>query len=266
MSFWLPGYWFGLTGSATPVVAPALALADNENGTGLTATISGSAAGSTNTLYCQPVASIANEPLWAFQASRAGDGTLAIAVPDGHYFCFCRSSIAPLSADTLMQYAVASSAASSVKTRILAAAQVKIQSLGLAGILPDSVVVKKLPLTRYLAPAGPIALPAVVLSDLAPESPARGGTNGLDDIANPINITLIAADNQEATAEANHAQHAQWRESIARAFRNQRLPGVAEVILCQVAPSAPILPEGWQANYYASALTLTATSREPRGA
>ena len=56
-----------------------------------------------------------------------------------------------------------------------------------------------------------------------------------------------------------------WRQQISRAFRNQRLPGVPEVINSAVEPDDGPHEHGWKHELFNTALRLRFTSREPRG-
>ena len=262
-AMWPIGYWLGETG--TPEV-PSMTIADNGDGTGAVATISGTLTNSINTVYTQLVESIWSPPLWQTSASRVGDGTIELTLAPGHYLGYCLAEIDGGTVCGTTIYFTATAGTQSVKTRILVAVQTRLQSLNLSGIALASIIVKKLPIARYLAPTGTIAMPAAIIADVAAEDMPAKGTCQLDDVDYPIQVTLAEVDNQESTVEANHPQHALWRQQIERAFRFQRLPGVPEIINCLVQPSAPIDQQAWAKNYYASALTLRFTSRETRGA
>jgi hypothetical protein len=263
-TMWAPGMW--MDESAETPITPTLAVADNGDGTGAIATISGGSSNATNTIYTQQVETIWQQPIWQTSASRAGNGAVPLSLAPGHYLVSCLSQIGPGSVSTQPVYLVVTASALSVKTRILAAVQTRLRSLGLDGIDNGSVVVTKIPTPQSFTGPSRVPLPGILVSDIAPEAVPPRGLMGLDDIGNPIQVTLAEPDNQEGTFELNHARHALWRERISRAFRFQRLPGVPEVIGCTVEPSAPIDAEQWKNNYYVSALTLRFTSRETRGA
>jgi uncharacterized protein DUF3168 len=85
---------FAAQPNATPPM-PTLTITDHGDGTGATATISGSTAGSTNTVDVVGLAS--NGSLnWTNGGSRAGDGTVALALADGHYLAVAVSTLSAL--------------------------------------------------------------------------------------------------------------------------------------------------------------------------
>ena len=262
-SYFPIAYFYDAAESAPSV--PTLTVTDNGNGSGATATIAGSTPGTTNTVYTQSLETVWQPPIWQTSGSRTGNGTVSLALPPGHYLAYVISAGSGSACSSTI-YFVTTAGATSIKSQILAAVAVRIQSLNLANIATASIVVKKLPISRYLESASPnpIALPAVIVADVAPENMPPRGTCQLDDVDYPIQVSLIEVDNQESTVQANHDQHLLWRETIEQAFRFQRLPGVTTVINCTVEPSAPIDQGAWMKNYYASALTLRFTSREPR--
>lgn len=74
------------TPSATPTTVPTLAIV--QDGVGITATISGSDSGTTNTLYGQKV----GETTWTSYGSRAEDGDIDVAtLADGNYWFIVES-------------------------------------------------------------------------------------------------------------------------------------------------------------------------------
>jgi len=74
---------------------PVLSVADNGDGTGAVATVSGSSAGSTNTVYAAPIAA---QGTLAFAAggSRAGDGAIDLTLANGDYVVFALSVLGGL--------------------------------------------------------------------------------------------------------------------------------------------------------------------------
>lgn len=151
----------------------------------------------------------------------------------------------------------------SVGYRCLLAAQTVIQSLSLLGV-GGNVIVRKLPLDRGLGAGRLNSLPAVLLTPERESMNPAAGVTGLDDVVYGVRVTVIAADNQESTLAANLDIYSLWREQIARAFRNQRLSGVPEVINAYVDPAEPLDFDAWQDNLYVAALLLRFVSREPR--
>jgi hypothetical protein len=72
----LLGRGFGATGAGSPPATPTLAWADDTDGTGGTATIAASTAGSTNQLYYM----LRTGSLWTLGGTRTGNGTIALTL------------------------------------------------------------------------------------------------------------------------------------------------------------------------------------------
>lgn len=77
-------------GGGTPPAAPTLAIADNGDGTGGVATITGSTAGSTNTVFGRRLDG-ARIAAWTDLGNRVGDGTVALALTPGDYLFYVLS-------------------------------------------------------------------------------------------------------------------------------------------------------------------------------
>ncbi len=208
------------------LASPTLALADNGDGS-LTATITGSTAGTTNTLYFQAVQGQLGGSTWMSAGSRSGDGTLTATIAPGYYWWYVASTLAPDEAVSNMVYQNVINPSDSVHDQCCRAVQATIQSLGLAGVANSSVVIKKLALQRFLGSLRTLGVPlpaVVILPEPEQQDPARG-VNGLDDVVYPVTAVFIQTDNQEPTVAANLATVLGWRQKLNRAFRQQRLAG-----------------------------------------
>ena len=245
------------------VLMPQLIVTDHGDNTGATATISGAATGSTNTVYVQNFGGELGSGTWTSTGEIEGNGEVELDLPPGHYFATVVSSLLGSQAVSSVTYFVVTDGLESIHTRCLAAAQARIQLLALEGLAGESVVIEKLPAGRNLA-AG-VGLPAVVLSPHRAAMPATAGTNSLDDVHYDVLVAIFDRDNQEPTLQANLNRHFLWRQQIARAFRNQRLAGVPEVINAEVEPAEGLLDEAWKRELMTSAVLLRFTSRETRG-
>ena len=124
------------------------------------------------------------------------------------------------------------------------------------------VIIEKVPIARNLAPED---LPTIIVSPKRAAMPADAGTNGLDDVHYDVLVAIIDRDNQQPTDFAQLERQLLWRQQIARAFRNQRLPGVPEVINSAVEPDDGPHEHGWKHELLNTAIRLRFTSREPRG-
>jgi hypothetical protein len=151
----------------------------------------------------------------------------------------------------------------SIHTRCLAAAQARIRLLALDEMDAQRVVIEKLPVARNLP--GGVGLPAIVLSPQRAAMPVTAGTNSSDDVSYHVLVTILDRDNQEPTLAAHLERHFRWRQQIARAFRNQRLPGVPEVINAEVEPADGPHEEAWKREWMATSMLIRFISREQRG-
>jgi hypothetical protein len=248
-------------------MALTLAITDNASPTtGIVATITGSDPGSTNTLYTQA----ANYPFWAQQGSRTGDGTIAAALPSGHFNAYVFSTAVgglPAVSPVTNQFAV-TAGNQSVEERLLLAVQASIQQMVPAGSLPglkaSNVFVRAVPGEDVRQ-----ALPCVLLTPID-RDPCVGTTTGKDDFGKPV--VVILADRKDPGLLAASGQPAVlspfllWRERIVRRFISQRLPAVAEAISCTFEPDAIFNPRAAEFEFLVSSFTLRFRTREPRGA
>mgnify|MGYP001585030451 CR=1 FL=1 len=264
LGLWHTYYWFDeTTGGA--VTAPTLAVADLGTGLGATATISGGDSGATNTIYTQAFDGALGTAAWTTSGSRVGNGAVTLSLGIGHYLAVCKSVQGDTANFSTTVYFVVTSTTTAILYQILLAVRSRIQALLLDGIANASVVVKKLPMERTFAAQGGIALPCVLITPQTERMPPLAGTNIKDDITYGVLVTLIASDNQEKTLALNLDRLTLWRERIAKAFRNQRLPGVDSVITASAEPADTVIPAAWAKNLLASAILLRFTSREARG-
>ncbi|MBL8829558.1 MAG: hypothetical protein JNM18_21445 [Planctomycetaceae bacterium] len=150
-----------------------------------------------------------------------------------------------------------------VYSRCLTAVWRRIRNLGLAGIAPTSIVLRKVAWSREFA-QGQLSLPGVIVSPEGSESmPLGSGTNLRDDIGYAVLVTILTADNEQIAGSLKSPL--EWRETIARAFSQQPLPDVEEVIRCTVEPRAVVGPDAYQRGLLQSSLVLRFVSRERRG-
>lgn len=250
-------------GSLGPLWSPRLEVFDHADNTGATATVSEAASGTINWVYVQRFDGNLGGGNWSSAGSVSENGDLDMPLAAGHYFAYAHSSRGGAEAVSNIVYFVVTDGLESIHTRCLAAVQAKIRLLALDGLTSSRVVVEKLPVARNLATG--VGLPAVVLSPHRAAMPLTAGTNTLDDVHYDVLVTIVERDNQEPSLHANLDRHLLWRQQIARAFRNQRLGGVPEVIDAAVEPAEGLADESWKRELMTSALLLRFTSREVRG-
>lgn len=264
--FWWPRIGAGAGAAAIPT-APTLAVSDNADGTGGVATISGGDAGSTHTVYSQTVDGELGTSTWTSRGSVTGNGTVAVTpTADRYYWWYAKAVLSGSQSISNLVYQPITSGAFSVHYQCLLAAQARIQGLSLSGIASASIRVQKVPVASadLWGATKTYAFPGIILSPLGTERMnPMAGTNVRDDVGYPVVVSIFDADNQSVTA--NHNKYLLWRQKIARAFRNQRLPGVSEIIYATVETGPILDPAQWMQNRFHSAMTLRFTSREIRG-
>lgn len=254
------------------VATPTLTVADQADGTGATATVADGDAESDHTIFTMAFDGALGTGTWTNSGDREGDGTVDLSLTAGHYFAYCLAEDdkdSPTeSAISTVVYFVVTTGDESTHYQILVAVQAVIQSLTLAGLDNDSVVVKKLPLERAFDPetANPVvALPCVLITPVREIMPPTAGVTSFDDVLYGVLVTTVGKDNQEKTLAADIDTFTLWRQRIAMAFRSQGLSAVATVYNAVVEPADVVIPSAWHANLFASALLIRFTSRETRG-
>ncbi|MFA6245188.1 MAG: hypothetical protein WC655_29865, partial [Candidatus Hydrogenedentales bacterium] len=129
MSHWYTTHWYeSESGSAS---TPTLTWADTGDGTGGTATVAGSYAASTNTIYYASYAGDSETMTWTSAGSRTGDGTVAVSLASGHYLLRCHSAVGSDASDSSILYITVSNSTEVVEYRLATAIQARIQALTL---------------------------------------------------------------------------------------------------------------------------------------
>lgn len=252
-------------GVGDPISEPTLAVTDQGDGTGATATITGSDVGTTNTVYTQAFDGELGSDTWTSQGSRSGNGTIDMTLTTGHYLAYVVSSDGSQTQASNVVYFVVTSATESVYYQCLTGTRSRVQAVSLSGIENANIVAKKMPHPRLFSDDGSISLPCVLITPPGDRQPANEGTNLEDDVHYRVLVTVVSPDNQERTIAANLSRDLLWMQQISRAFRQQRLPGVDEVVTCRVQPGEAYVPAAWRNNYAVSARVLEFIAREPRG-
>ena len=252
-----------------------LTIVDNLNATA-TATVAGTGAGDTNTLFTSlDLGAHGQTQSWVQYAQRTGDGTITISnntPQDRFYFAYLHSTLSGGSLAVPVRFRV-SRAADSILYQALGAIQARIQTLGLSPIPGDSVralrhdevlIGKVAFLEKRPAPCV-VVYPAgsEVLDPLA-------GTNESDDILYPINVLIVDTDNQHLTA--NMRTYYKWRQDIRQAIHHTKsdlLPDPFKKIvnIAHVTPLDILDDQAWLASTarkFVSGLRVMVASRESR--
>jgi hypothetical protein len=244
---------------------PSLSVLDHGDNTGASASISLSEPSAANVVYLQNVSGEGIIGTWQVAGTRTGDGDVDLALPAGHYFAYVASSGDTLTMVSSVVYFVVTDGALALHARCLDAVQARIRTLALPDLADERVIVQKFPMDRNLVGDEGLGLPAVIVSPRRAAMPPTVGTNGFDDVHYDVLVTIFDRDNEEPTLEADLDRQLLWREHIARAFRNQRLTGVPEIINAEVDPVEELSKDGWKHQLMISNLLLRFTSRESRG-
>lgn len=251
-----------------------LTATDNQDGSGVLVTVTGSDGGSTNTVYAsQPFQQGVNPPLWAAAGTRTGDGTLTVPLAAGYYFLFAGGTVGGLAAISPPVQTFASLAVLPVQAQVELAIQAKIQALNLAGLvtppgtLPAPQVYRYGTLLKTMFGSA-IQCPAVVVSPTPIGETNAHSMTGADDIGYPVTVTIV--DRTQPQNAAPVSTYELWRQQIFRAIRNQRLDTASSVMT--VTGSMHTAKYGsvmqWippDNEYMVSVLSFVAVSREPRG-
>jgi hypothetical protein len=241
----------------------SLSIVDNADGSGATATVAGSTVGTVNYVSTSAFDGESGPSgAWVATNHRTGDGTLLLDLDVGYYFAVLNNE----GVLTPVTYFGVSDGMNSVYLECLRAAQARIRLLALPDVASSSVVVKKIPIDRLIKQSpSALPLPCILLTPRRETMDPKQGVTSKDDVVYQVLCSMLAADNQEPTLEANLDRQLYWRERIAKAFRNQRLPGVDSIVISSVEPQDVVVPRLWTNNVMGSGLVLKFTSREPRG-
>lgn len=230
-------------------MATTLSVVDNANGTA-TATISGSSGGA-NVVYIQAFTGVQISSGWSSAGSRTGDGTVTITQSNGVYLAYCITDGSDVSG--VVAFAV-SDGALAVIDRCYTAVGAVLQMLA----LPCTTRVYD---TLYaLSPK--VQYPCSILTTEGARQSEEPGLNNTDYIGNPVRI--LVKDVCLQFDDSKKATYRKWRQSIFRAFHNQRLPGVGESVWNKVE-LGPISEVSSDAPQLITELTVRCVCREPRG-
>lgn len=236
-----------------------LSVSDNENGTGVSAVITGSAAGSTNQFnYLLAPQTTFAPPQWVNAGSITSDGSLPIALNPGYaWFCVQNTNGGVVSVSNIV-YSQISFNTDSVLYRCLTAVQAQLQTVSFSGLSPSQIQVRYLPRALEQIDNWPLVCVAPIGQEVNPPY-----LTGIDEVDEPFTVAIIAP--QNANYNLNIRQNTKWREQINRRIRNQRLPGVPEVMNVEQLPSS-IFDQSSFAHLWLMSLSLfRCKTRQPRG-
>lgn len=239
-----------------------LTVTDTGDGTGGTATVSGTNPAATNTLYRASFDGQMGAHTWASTGSRTGDGTIAIAspspVPLGFYLWRLDSLLAGVTT-VYTAYQNLTTPEQSLLYQILIAVGIRVRSLGLSGLASADVLERWIPRVRPDQQTPPKVIVCPWEKETFP-----GVLTGRDDVGIPVMVAITSPGNDDETRDLNKLTL--WRQRIERSLSFQRLPGVDRVINCLPEPGQIIGLEAFlRANLIFSALAFRFITRLPRG-
>ena len=235
------------------VAIPRLTILDNRDGTGAAATIYGSTAGSTNTVYTAQFGGDVTSIDFQSAGNRTGDGNLSIAEPTtGRYYAYVHSTLDGSEAVSgIVGFAVSNDGDldDEFHYECCQAVQQQIQALALPNIDNDKVVILKLPF-RAVSKVGPHGI------IVTPQSETRQPVDDARDLVGyRIQVTLFQASNQDL--EANLRDFLVWRERASKALSELSFAAPTWTHRTELNPGPVVLPQSFTANYDVGAFTLT---------
>ena len=242
------------------VAIPRLTILDNRDGSGAVATIYGSTAGSTNTVYTTRFGGDVTSINFQSAGNRTGDGNLSIAEPTtGRYYAYVHSTLGGSDAVSgIVGFAVSNDGDLDDEFHYACcqAVQQQIQALGLPNIDNDKVVILKLPF-RAIAKVGAHGI------IVTPQSETRQPADDARDLVGyRIQVTFFQASNQDL--EANLRDFLVWRERVSKALSELSFAAPTWVHRTAVGPGPVVLPGAFRAQFDAGAVTLTMYTYQTR--
>lgn len=236
-----------------------LLIQDIEDGTGVTATMSGTG-GQSSTVYYLRNSGNDTSFTWTEGATIIGDSSGAVSISTvGTYWFYALTGTA---VSNFVQSPVTDGTKPTFE-RILLGVQSRIRDIGLSGVASDSVLVVKFPWDRN--PIEERNLPYILISPSREQFNARDreGSNYMDRIGYTVLVVSVASSNQALTSQTTTLDR---RHRIFKAFRNHWwLSGVPEILSIEVQPGDVYVPSAFSQNMDASALMLRCFTRETRG-
>lgn len=222
-------------------------VSDNQNGTGATATISGSS-GAANTVYVTQVLG----GTWGIAGSLVGDGSVSLSLNGGFYFAYCLTAPATVSDVT---YFPVTSSALPVLTRCFAAV---VSTLKLLNLPCTQRVID----SQYADSVTNQQFPCVVLTTEDARESDEAALNNRDDIGHAVRLLVkdVCLKPDDKTRDVYRG----WRQAIFRAFHNQRLAGVIESVRNKVEMGA-VAAVSSNEPQVVSELLIRCITREVRG-
>lgn len=256
--------------------SPTLSIADNGDDTGAVATLSGSTALSTNVVYTQRVLLTLGTNAWVNQGNRTADGTIAFDLDVGYYWAYCKSSLAGSDALSNLVYFNVTDGISPYHYQCLTAIQAAIVGLTLPDVTNASIIVRKIPLDRWLnseeayakfiakGQDGGIILPAILICPTAERVDPKAGAIGINEYVYGVTVTSVRNDDMEPTIALNLEEMLLQRQRSQNRFLDQYLAGVRVANECWTEPGDLPNYAAWKNNLLVDSFTVRIRCWIPR--
>lgn len=227
----------------------AFSIADNGDGTGATATFTGTS-GAVNTVYYSLIGSTWS---WFNAGSLTGDGTIDFSTSLGVYLAYLYT--APSAVSPLAGFTVSNLYAQSIQTRLRNAIAATLATLP----FPPAANIYQL-----MWPDGAnVKFPAILLTMDGVQETEEPILSTLDDVGYPVRVMFA-----DRTSKNDHSKlplYELWRLYGMNCFRNLRVLGVPESKICRIEELVIIDPNLPQYQHVVSGFTVRCICRQPRG-
>jgi hypothetical protein len=247
-------------------MALGLSITDAANGTGGTATITGSDSAQTATVYAQRTGT----RTWQSAGSRSGNGTLALTLTPGYYFAYCQGTVSSvLSISPIIGQLALTTGTEAVHEKIKQAVFNEIVDIA-PSVLPrivdtvsgkPKVIVDVWPGADNWWNDPRVAFPGIYIWAWDREQKLETW-NAFDIWGKPVAVAYL--DRQSSMDTTLLPGLLRYREILVRKFNNQRLSAVSEVIFTEVEPMTIAEPKAGQVDLYQSSFLIRARTHEGR--
>lgn len=196
----------------------SVSFADNQDGTGATATVAGTAGASVSVRTARVTGDTWPAPAWSDPITRVGDGTLAVPLPVGSYFGYAATATEATPPTVFGVTDATAAAPLAVATLCRDAVAARLALLSLPGC-------KKVHQNTFLESANK-DWPCLVLSMDGLHETEEAGLDGLDLIGHPVRVSICDTMDLRDKVKLRE-RYEPWRQKISDAFRWQKLPGVS---------------------------------------
>lgn len=196
----------------------AVTFADNTNGTGATATVTGSGGAGVSLRTARVTGDTWPSPVWSAPLTRTGDGTLAVPLRTGSYFGHARAGV---EVTPPIWFGVTDPAELAVATRCRDAVAARLALLPLSGL-------KRIHQETFVESANK-DFPCLVLSVDGQAEQEETGLDGLDLIGHPVLVSICDAGTHLRDRAKLRERYEPWRQKISDALRWQKIDGVSEL-------------------------------------